>query len=94
MVNLYLSVHVEESLVVVHPDLCHARRVDAVRVLGDEVGVPRPEDVAHVRARHVLHAAAATPRAERELCRYIDSVIQWKPLIRRTLLTCKVSFHL
>ena len=68
MVNLYLSVHVEESLVVVHPDLCHARRVDAVRVLGDEVGVPRPEDVAHVRARHVLHAAAATPRAERELC--------------------------
>ena len=29
--------HVEEALVVVHPDLCHARRVDAVRVLWDEV---------------------------------------------------------
>ena len=66
-----LPVHVEEALVVVHPDLGHARGVDAVGVLGDEVGVPRAEYVAHVRAGHVLHAAAAPPGAKRELCRSI-----------------------
>ena len=69
-----LPVHVEEALVVVHPDLGHARGVDAVGVLGDEVGVPRAEYVAHVRAGHVLHAAAASPGAKRELCRSIDGM--------------------
>ena len=75
MVNLYLSVHVEEPLVVVHPDFRHARRVDSVRVLGDEVGVPRTENVADVRAGHVLHAAAASPRAEGEFCGRSDSML-------------------
>ena len=40
--------HVEEPLVVVHPDLGHTSRVDPVRVVGDEVWVEWTEDVTNV----------------------------------------------
>ena len=43
-----IPVHVEEPLVLVHPDLGHASRVDPVRVVGDEVRVERTEDVTDV----------------------------------------------
>lgn len=40
-----VPVHVEEALVVVHPDLGHPGRVDPVGVVGDEVGVEGPGGV-------------------------------------------------
>ena len=43
-----IPVHVEEPLVLVHPDLGHASRVDPMRVVGDEVRVERTEDVTDV----------------------------------------------
>ena len=44
----HIPVHVEEPLVLVHPDLGHASRVDPVRVVGDEVRVEWTKDVANV----------------------------------------------
>ena len=43
-----IPVHVEEPLVVVHPDLGHTSRVDPMRVVGDEVWVEWTEDVTNV----------------------------------------------
>ena len=40
--------HVEEPLVVVHPNLCHASRINPMRVVGDEVRVEWTEDVTNV----------------------------------------------
>ena len=40
--------HVEEPLVVVHPDLGHTSRVDPMRVVGDEVWMEWTEDVTNV----------------------------------------------
>ena len=37
-----------QGLVLVHPDLSHAGRVDPVGVVGDEVRVERTEDVTDV----------------------------------------------
>ena len=43
-----IPVHVEEPLVLVHPDLSHPGRVDPVGVVGDEIRVERTEDVTDV----------------------------------------------
>ena len=43
-----IPVHVEEPLVVVHPDLGHTSRVDPMRVVGDEVWMEWTEDVTNV----------------------------------------------
>ena len=47
--------HVEEPLVVVHPDLGHASSVDPVRVVGDEVRVEWTKDVADVAGEQSLY---------------------------------------
>ena len=63
------SVHVEEPLEVLHPDLDGPGGVDAVRVLvaGEGVGVEAAEDVAHPAAGDGLQHAAALPDAEAHL---------------------------
>lgn len=60
------SMHVEELLVVVHPDLHGARCVYAVsvHVSRERVRVKRAEDVADPRTRHCLHCPATLPNLQ------------------------------
>ena len=62
-------VHVEEPLVLLHPDLDGPGGVDTVRVLvpGESVGVEAPEDVADPAAGDGLQDAPALPDPERHL---------------------------
>lgn len=60
------SVHVEQSLVVIHPDLHRPGRVDAVCVLvaGEGVGVEGAEDVTDSGARNSLQYTSTLPDPE------------------------------